>query len=113
MDSEFLTCLLKFIEYFPDYLSALSRSLLRFFWTTFVETAVYIFKCVVLLSGREMYIINNGKVEVGRCQYCHEYVHRLAYGLSKCQCDQNFTFPFIFSIRKYRREVLPMQSFKG
>ena len=43
MDSEFLTCL-KFIEYFPDYLSALSRSLLRFFWTTFVETAV----CLVL-----------------------------------------------------------------
>ena len=26
---------------FPDYLSALSRTLLRFFWTTFVETAVY------------------------------------------------------------------------
>ena len=24
-------CLLKFIEYFPDYLSALSRTLLRFF----------------------------------------------------------------------------------
>ena len=34
---------LKFIEYFPDYLSALSRTLLRFFWTTFVETAVYIY----------------------------------------------------------------------
>ena len=43
MDSEILTCLLKFIEYFPDNLSALSRTLLRFFWTTFVETAVYIF----------------------------------------------------------------------
>ena len=42
MDSELLTCLLKFIEYFPDHLSALSRTLLRFFfWTTFVETAVY------------------------------------------------------------------------
>ena len=40
MDSELLTCLLKFIEYFPDYLSALSLTLLRFFWTTFVETAV-------------------------------------------------------------------------
>ena len=39
MDSELL---LKFIEYFPDYLSALSRTLLRFSWTTFVETAVYI-----------------------------------------------------------------------
>ena len=37
MDSELLTCLLKFIEYFPDYLSALSRTLLRFFWTTFVQ----------------------------------------------------------------------------
>ena len=44
MDSELLTCLLKFIEYFPDYLSALSRMLLRFFWTTFVETAVYIYR---------------------------------------------------------------------
>ena len=38
----FSHCLLKFIEYFPDYLSALSRTLLRFFWTTFVKTAVYI-----------------------------------------------------------------------
>ena len=32
---------LKFIEYFPDDLSALSRTLLRYFWTTFVETAVW------------------------------------------------------------------------
>ena len=39
MDSERL---LKFIGYFPDYLSALSRRLLRFFWTTFVETVVYL-----------------------------------------------------------------------
>ena len=38
MDSELL---LKFIGYFPDYLSALSRRLLGFFWTTLVETAVY------------------------------------------------------------------------
>ena len=38
MDSELL---LKFIEYFPDYLSALSRTLLRSFWTTFIETAVF------------------------------------------------------------------------
>ena len=38
MDSELL---LKFIGYFPDYLSALSRTLLRFFWTTVFETAVY------------------------------------------------------------------------
>ena len=30
MDSELLTCLLKFVEYFPDYLSELSRTLLRF-----------------------------------------------------------------------------------
>ena len=37
MDSELL---LKFIEYFPDYLSALSRTLLRLVWTTFLETAV-------------------------------------------------------------------------
>ena len=41
MDFELLTCLLKFIEHFPDYLSVLSRMLLRFSWTTFVETAVY------------------------------------------------------------------------
>ena len=31
MDSELLTCSLKFIDYSPDYLSALSRTLLRFF----------------------------------------------------------------------------------
>ena len=31
MNSELLTCLLKFVEYFPDYLLALSRTLLRFF----------------------------------------------------------------------------------
>ena len=31
MNSELLTCLLKFIECFPDYLSALSRTLLCFF----------------------------------------------------------------------------------
>ena len=37
MDSELL---LKFTEYFPDCLSALSYMLLRFSWTTFVETAV-------------------------------------------------------------------------
>ena len=41
MDFELLTCLLKFIEHSPDYHSVLSRMLLRFFWTTFVETAVY------------------------------------------------------------------------
>ena len=44
MDSELLTCLLKFIAYFPDYLSALSHTLLRFVWTTFVETAVCLSK---------------------------------------------------------------------
>ena len=38
MDPELI---LKFIGYFPDYLSALSCELLRFFWTTFVDTAVY------------------------------------------------------------------------
>ena len=41
MDFELLTCLLKFIEHFPDYHSVLSRMLLRFSWTTFIETAVY------------------------------------------------------------------------
>ena len=39
MDSELL---LKFIGYFPAYLSALSRTFLRCFWTTFVETAVWV-----------------------------------------------------------------------
>ena len=38
VDSELL---LKFIGYFADYLSALPRTLLRFFWTTFVKTAVF------------------------------------------------------------------------
>ena len=33
--------LLKFYGYFPDCLSVLSRTLLRRFWTTFAETAVY------------------------------------------------------------------------
>ena len=42
MDFEFLTCLLKFIKHFPDHLSVLSRMLLCFSWTTFVETAVYL-----------------------------------------------------------------------
>ena len=49
MGSELLTCLLKFIEYFPDYLSAFSGTLLRFFWTTFVETAVFIYKLYMIL----------------------------------------------------------------
>ena len=39
MDFELL---LIFIGYFPGYLSALLRTLLRLFWTTFVETAVYL-----------------------------------------------------------------------
>ena len=38
MDSELL---LKFIRYFPDYLSALSHTPLHFFWRSFVETAVF------------------------------------------------------------------------
>ena len=50
MESELL---LKFIEYFPDYLLALSRTLLRiFFWTTFVETAVYLLH--VILRARSI-----------------------------------------------------------
>ena len=55
MDSELLTCLLKFIEYFPDCLSALSRMLLRFFWTTFVETAVY--GLISTVAGNESHSI--------------------------------------------------------
>ena len=48
----FSHCLLKFIEYFPDYLSALSRTLLRFFWTTFVKTAVYIYRYIEDITRR-------------------------------------------------------------
>ena len=44
MDSELL---LKFIEYFPDYLLALSCMLVGFSWTTFVETAVYILEVLL------------------------------------------------------------------
>ena len=40
----FLTCLIKVIEYFPDYLSALSRTLLRFFGQP-LSKQLYIF-CV-------------------------------------------------------------------
>ena len=50
MDSKLL---LKFIGYFPEYLSALSRTLLRFFWTTFAETAVF-FRSVRM--GKEEYL---------------------------------------------------------
>ena len=46
MDSELL---LKFIEYFPDYLSVLSRTPLRCFWTTFVETAVLLYISLLTL----------------------------------------------------------------
>ena len=46
MDSELL---LKFSGYFPDYLSALSRTLLHFFWKTFVETAEYAILVSVLI----------------------------------------------------------------
>ena len=39
MDAELL---LNFFGYFPDYLLELSRTLLRFSWTTFVETVVFL-----------------------------------------------------------------------
>ena len=45
MDSEFLTCLLKFIEYFPDYLSALSHMLVRFFLDNLCRNS-----CISLLT---------------------------------------------------------------
>ena len=51
MDSVLLTGLSKFIGDFPDYLSALSRSLLRIVWTTFVETAVYIEKISSVINS--------------------------------------------------------------
>ena len=59
MDSELLTCLLKFIEYFPDYLSALSRTLLRFFWTTFVETAVYKACQMIVIASATNVVFNS------------------------------------------------------
>ena len=49
MDSELL---LKFIGYFPDYLLALSRTLLHSFRTTFVETAVYRVTVVVAFAQK-------------------------------------------------------------
>ena len=67
MDSK----LLKFIGYLPDYVSALSRRLLRFFWTTFVETAVcYMFvqrlftncmRVCLLVEGRGSRVPSRGR----------------------------------------------------
>ena len=51
MDSELL---LKVIGYFKDNLSAMSRTLLRFFWTTFVETAVFV-TAVCFILNRSMH----------------------------------------------------------
>ena len=54
MDSELLMCLLKFIEYFPHYLLALSCTLIRFFGqplskqlygTVSVRTVVHFNQC--------------------------------------------------------------------
>ena len=80
MDSELLTCLLKFIEYFPDYLSALSRTLLRFVWTTFVETAVYAAvstKLVQLKSIKACATIPKGVMGCG-CSMLHRQVHEFS-----------------------------------
>ena len=49
MKSYSLYSCLKFIGYFPDYLSALSRTPLRLFWTTFVKTAVCLQVLFVIL----------------------------------------------------------------
>ena len=59
MDSELL---LKFIGYFSDYLSPLSRTLLRFLWTTFVETAVYNKKLYTNLDQPSHKIISTMKI---------------------------------------------------
>ena len=76
MDSELLTCLLKFIEYFPDYLSALSRTLLRFFWTTFDKTAVSR-KVVQLKSIKAYATIPKGMMGCG-CSLLHRQVHEFS-----------------------------------
>ena len=65
MESELLTCLLKFVEYFPYYLSALSRTLLRFFfWTTFVETAVYVDHVFHIYDLTEMHCKQSKKKQI-------------------------------------------------
>ena len=51
MESELL---LKFIGDFPDNLSAMSRMLLRFFWTTFVVRAVFV-TAVCFVLNRSMH----------------------------------------------------------
>ena len=73
IDSELLTCLLKLIEYFPDYLSALSRTLLRFFGTTFVETAV----CHSTENELTNYKISSSK--------CTDTSRRLVFKVSECK----------------------------
>ena len=54
MDSELL---LKFTEYFPDYLSALSRVLFRFFGQPLIEAAAY--SIAKTLSPKRALTINN------------------------------------------------------
>ena len=50
MDSELLTCLLKFIEYFPDDLAALLRMLLRFFGQP-LSKLLYTCTCTVYVNN--------------------------------------------------------------
>ena len=73
MDSELL---LKFIEYFSDYLSALSRTLLRFFLTTFIETAVY----------RQILTIEESYVSATSRRHCQ----------GKLKLNMRFNFNFSF-----------------
>ena len=51
MDAELF---MKFIGYFPGYLTALLRTLVRFFGTTFVETAVYNIAVLTILVYHPM-----------------------------------------------------------
>ena len=74
MDSELLTCLLKFIEYFPDYLSALSRTFLRFFWTT-LYTAVS--RKVVQLKSIKAYATIPKRMMGCGCSLLHRQGHEV------------------------------------
>ena len=76
MDSELL---LKFIEYFPDYLSALLRTLLRFFGQPLSKqlyTAVSR-KVVQLKSMKAYTTIPKGMMGCG-CSLLHRQVHEVS-----------------------------------
>ena len=52
IDSALLTCLLKFIKYFPDYLSVLSCTLLSFFLDNLCRNSCIHFKNILCHAYR-------------------------------------------------------------